>query len=108
MIYLWDTKGRVSETHPMPVGLDTPTDCTLGDADQRTFSITTGGGHRFRVRNTGRRGGIIWPPVRPEESVGSRSKDDEALCMIDEHGYGPEKARPFSDVLTDSQPREED
>ena len=64
MIYIWDTKGRVLETHPMPVGVDTPTNCTFGDPDQRTLYITTGGGHLFRVRNTGRRGWIIWPPVR--------------------------------------------
>ena len=30
------------------------------------------------------------------------------ICKIDQHGYGPEKAWPFSDVLTDSKPREED
>jgi gluconolactonase len=64
MIYIWDTKGRVLETHPMPAGVDTPTNCTFGDPDQRTLYITTGGGHLFRVRNTGRRGWIIWPPVR--------------------------------------------
>jgi gluconolactonase len=64
MIYIWDPKGRVLETHPMPVGVDSPTNCTFGDPDQRTLYITTGGGHFFRVRNTGRRGWIIWPPVR--------------------------------------------
>ena len=64
MIYIWDPKGRVLETHPMPVGVDSPTNCTFGDPDQRTLYITTGGGHLLRVRNTGRRGGIIWPPVR--------------------------------------------
>ncbi len=37
----------------MPVGVDTPTNCTFGDPDQRTLYITTGGGHLFRVRNTG-------------------------------------------------------
>jgi len=46
------------------VGVDSPTNCTFGDPDQRTLYITTGGGHLFRVRNTGRRGWIIWPPVR--------------------------------------------
>ena len=45
MIYVWDTKGRVLETHPMPVGVDSPTNCTFGDPDQRTLYITTGGGH---------------------------------------------------------------
>jgi gluconolactonase len=64
MIYIWDPKGRVLETHPMPAGIDSPTNCTFGDPDQRTLYITTGGGHFFRVRNTGRRGWIIWPPVR--------------------------------------------
>jgi sugar lactone lactonase YvrE len=64
MIYIWDTRGRVLETHPMPVGIDTPTNCTFGDADQRTLYITTGGGHLLRVRNTARRGWSIWPPVR--------------------------------------------
>ena len=38
-------KGRVLETHPMPVGVDTPTNCTFGDPDQGTLYITTGGGH---------------------------------------------------------------
>jgi gluconolactonase len=64
MIYIWDPQGRVLETHPMPVGVDSPTNCTFGDADQRTLYITTIGGHLYRVRNTGRRGWIIWPPVR--------------------------------------------
>jgi len=64
MIYIWDPQGRVLETHPMPVGVDSPTNCTFGDSDQRTLYITTLGGHLFRVRNTGRRGWIIWPPVR--------------------------------------------
>jgi gluconolactonase len=64
MIYIWEPNGRVLETHPMPVGVDSPTNCTFGDLDQRTLYITTVGGHLFRVRNTGRRGWIIWPPVR--------------------------------------------
>src|SRR5438128_11633030 len=32
---------RVLETHPMPVGVDSPTNCTFGDPDQRTLYITT-------------------------------------------------------------------
>ncbi len=64
MIYIWDTTGRVLETHPMPPGIDSPTNCAFGDPDQRTLYITTIGGHLFRVRNTGRRGWIMWPPVR--------------------------------------------
>jgi gluconolactonase len=64
MIYIWDPNGRVLETHPMPVGVDSPTNCTFGDPDLRTLYITTGGGHFIRVRNTGRRGWLMWPPVR--------------------------------------------
>ena len=68
MIYIWSPNGRVLETHPMPVGVDSPTNCTFGDPDLRTLYITTGsgvgGGHLIRVRNTGRRGWLIWPPVR--------------------------------------------
>src|SRR5438067_1734703 len=44
MIYIWVTNGRVLETQPMPVGVDTPTNCTFGDPEQRTPYITTGGG----------------------------------------------------------------
>lgn len=64
MIYIWDQNGRILETHPMPVGVDSPTNCTFGDPDLRSLYITTIGGHLFRVRNTGRRGWLMWPPVR--------------------------------------------
>ena len=64
MIYIWTPTGRVLETHPMPVGVDSPTNCAFGDPNQRTLYVTTIGGHLFRVRNTGRRGWIMWPPVR--------------------------------------------
>ena len=64
MIYIWTPTGRVLETHPMPVGVDSPTNCAFGDPDQRTLYVTTIGGHLFRVRSTGRRGWIMWPPVR--------------------------------------------
>ena len=64
MIYIWDPNGRVLETHPMPVGVDMPTNCTFGDPDLRTLYITTSPGHFIRVRNTGRRGWLMWPPVR--------------------------------------------
>jgi len=64
MIYVWTPTGRVLETHPMPVGVDMPTNCAFGDADQGTLYVTTLGGHLFRVRNTNRRGWIMWPPVR--------------------------------------------
>ena len=48
----------------MPVGVDMPTNCTFGDADQRTLYVKTLGGHLFRVRNANRRGWTLWPPVR--------------------------------------------
>ena len=64
MIYIWTPTGRVLETHPMPVGVDSPTNCTFGDPDRRTLYVTTLGGHLFRVRNTRRRGWLMWPPVR--------------------------------------------
>jgi gluconolactonase len=59
MIYVFAPSGRVLETHPVPV--DHPTNCTFGDADLGTLYVTTGGGHLFRVRNTGRRGWLSYP-----------------------------------------------
>ncbi len=60
MIYVLSPSGRVLETHPVPV--DRPTNCTYGDSDLGTLYVTTGGGHLFRVRNTGRRGWLLYPP----------------------------------------------
>ena len=59
MIYVFAPSGRVLETHPVPV--DRPTNCTFGDADLSTLYVTTGGGHLYRVRNTGRRGWLSYP-----------------------------------------------
>jgi gluconolactonase len=59
MIYVFASNGRVIETHPVPV--DRPTNCTFGGADLSTLFVTTGGGHFFRVRNTGRRGYNLYP-----------------------------------------------
>ena len=64
MIYVWTPEGRVLETYPMPVGVDSPTNCAFGDADYRSLYVTTIGGHLLRARDTGRRGWIMWPPVR--------------------------------------------
>ena len=64
LIYVWTPTGRVLETHPMPVGVDVPTNCAFGDPDQRTLYVTTLGDTSFRVRNTNRRGWIMWPPIR--------------------------------------------
>lgn len=60
MIYVFSPSGRVLETHPVPV--DRPTNCTFGDRDLSTLYVTTGGGHLFRVQNTGRRGWLSYPP----------------------------------------------
>jgi gluconolactonase len=60
LIYVFIPSGRVLETHPVPV--DRPTNCTFGDADLGTLYVTTGGGHLFRVRNTRRRGWLLYPP----------------------------------------------
>ena len=35
MIYVWSPRGRVLDTYPMPTGVDGPTNCAYGDADQR-------------------------------------------------------------------------
>ncbi len=64
MVYVWTPEGRVLETYPMPVGVDMPTNCCFGDPDQSTLYVTTLGGHLLRLRNTGRRGWIMWPPAR--------------------------------------------
>ena len=48
----------------MPVGVDSPTNCAYGDADYSSLYVTTIGGHLIRLRNTGRRGWIMWPPSR--------------------------------------------
>ncbi len=62
MICIFSPTGRVLETHPTPI--DTPTNCTFGDADLTTLYITSRAGHLYRVRNTGRRGWLIYPPAR--------------------------------------------
>src|SRR6185369_16251886 len=59
MIYVFAPNGRVLETHPVP--FDRPTNCTWGGADLGTLFVTTGGGHFFRVRNTGRRSYNLYP-----------------------------------------------
>jgi gluconolactonase len=59
MIYIFSPTGRVLETHPMPV--DRVTNCTFGDPGLNTLYVTTGLGHFYRVRNTGRRGYNLYP-----------------------------------------------
>ncbi len=59
LIYVFAPSGRVLETHPVPVNW--PTNCAFGDPGLDALYVTTGGGHLFRVRNTGRRGWLLWP-----------------------------------------------
>jgi gluconolactonase len=61
MIYVFSPSGRVLETHPTPV--DRPTNCTWGGPDLTELYVTTIEGHLFRVRNTGRKGWLLYPPV---------------------------------------------
>jgi gluconolactonase len=55
--------GTVLEEHPVPAGR--PTNCTYGGADLSDLYITTISGHLYRVKNTGRRGALQAPRVRP-------------------------------------------
>jgi hypothetical protein len=59
MIYVFAPSGRVLETHPVPV--DRPTNCTFGGAALGTLYVTSGGGHLFSVRESGRRGWLLYP-----------------------------------------------
>ena len=64
MIYVFSPTGRILETHPMPPGVDMPTNCTFGDPDLRTLYMTTLEGHLYRVLDSGLRGWLMWPPAR--------------------------------------------
>ena len=65
MIYVFSPSGQALETHPVPA--DQPMFCTFGDADLGTLYVSTsegidgGEGHLFRIRNTGRRGWLLFP-----------------------------------------------
>jgi gluconolactonase len=63
MIYVFTPSGRVLETHPTPITGTSPEpkNCAFGDADLSTLYVTTGNGHLYRVRNTGRRGWRLYP-----------------------------------------------
>ena len=62
LIYVFAPSGRVLATHPLPPGVNRATNCTFGDADLATLYVTTGGGgHLFRVRNTGLHGWLLYP-----------------------------------------------
>ena len=62
LIYVFAASGRVLATHPMPPGIDRATNCSFGEADLGTLYVTTGGGgHLFRVGNTGHHGWSLYP-----------------------------------------------
>jgi gluconolactonase len=63
MMYVISPTGRVLESHPVPLTGNRPkvTNCTFGDKDLSTLYVTTGNGHLLRVRNTGRRGYLLYP-----------------------------------------------
>lgn len=60
MIYVWTPQGHVLSTHPLPVGVDMPTNCCFGGANQRTSRYGPGKpptpGPQHRAQG--------WPTVR--------------------------------------------
>jgi sugar lactone lactonase YvrE len=54
LIYVFSPSGAVLETHPVPA--DLPMRCAFGDADLESLYVTTGEGHLYRAKATGRRG----------------------------------------------------
>jgi gluconolactonase len=62
-IAVFGRDGTVIEEHLLPAGR--PTNCAFGDADLSTLYVTTLDGRLYRVRNTGRRGYLGPPLVRP-------------------------------------------
>lgn len=55
--------GTVLEEHPLPAAR--PTNCTFGGPALDDLYVTSIEGHLYRVRNTGRRGALQPPRVRP-------------------------------------------
>lgn len=55
--------GAVLEEHPIPAGR--PTNCTFGGSELQHLYATTISGHLYHVQNTGRRGSLQPPHVRP-------------------------------------------
>ena len=60
MIYVITPEGRILETAPLPEG--EPTNCAFGDPALDALYVTTGDGRLYRVRNTGRKGWLLYPP----------------------------------------------
>jgi gluconolactonase len=62
-IAVFSPDGAVLEEHPLPAGR--PTNCTFGGTDLDVLYVTSISGHLYRVGNTGRRGALLPPKVRP-------------------------------------------
>ena len=70
LIYVFSPSGAVLETHPLPT--DLPMRCAFGDSDLESLYVTTGGGHLYRAKATGR-GGM---PRGLSPHFGAGLKDD--------------------------------
>ncbi len=54
MVYVFSPSGTVLEMHPVPA--DLPMRCAFGDDGLSSLYLTTGEGHLYRAKRTGRRG----------------------------------------------------
>lgn len=61
LVYVFSPSGQVLESHAVPA--DRPMSCTFGDAGLESLYVTSGEGHLYRVRNTGRWGWLLYPPA---------------------------------------------
>lgn len=59
LIYVFSPSGAVLETHHFPT--DLPMRCAFGDSDLGSLYVTTGEGHLYRSKATGRSGFCRWP-----------------------------------------------
>jgi gluconolactonase len=62
LIYVFSPSGAVLETHPLPA--DLPMRCAFGDADLESLYVSTGEGHLYRAKATGRCGLYRGPSPR--------------------------------------------
>jgi sugar lactone lactonase YvrE len=53
---VFSPKGELTAKHAAPA--DMPMRVAFGDADMQSLYLTTGGGHLYRAKNTGRRGAV--------------------------------------------------
>jgi gluconolactonase len=63
-VAVFATDGTVLEEHLLP-GDAGPTNCAFGGADLDVLYVTTLDGRLYRISNTGRRGALLPPAVRP-------------------------------------------